>query len=99
MVLWLIAHARCAKLPDDRQLLIIYLSLDGSATVYVNSSVPALDALRGASLDTSPTARLDRDAVRRFYTTPVTRVVQVSQSRRSGRRRSSNWSRCSSAYC
>jgi len=64
----------------------IYLSLDGSATVYVNSSVPALDALRGASLDTSPTARLDRDGVRRFYTTPVTRVVQVSQSRRSGRR-------------
>jgi hypothetical protein len=64
----------------------IYLSLDGSATVYVNSSVPALDALRGASLDTSPTARLDREAVRRFYTSPATRVAQVSQSRRSGRR-------------
>ena len=64
----------------------IYLSLDGTATVYVNSSVPALDALRGASLDTSPTARLDREAVRRFYTSPVTRVAQVSQSRRSGRR-------------
>jgi len=64
----------------------IYLSLDGTATVYVNSSVPALDALRGASLDTSPTAPLDRDAVRRFYITPVTRVAQVSQSRRNGRR-------------
>lgn len=64
----------------------IYLSLDGTATVYVNSSVPALDALRGATLDTSPSARLDRDAVRRFYTTPVTHVRQISQSRRSGRR-------------
>jgi hypothetical protein len=64
----------------------IYLSLDGTATVYVNSSVPALNALRGTSLDTSPTARLDRDAIRKFYTTPVTHVTQVSQSRRNGRR-------------
>ncbi|HUK35399.1 MAG TPA: hypothetical protein VLV86_15895 [Vicinamibacterales bacterium] len=64
----------------------IYLSLDGTATVYVNSSVPALNALRGTSLDTSPTARLDREAVRRFYTTPVTHVTQISQSRRGGRR-------------
>jgi len=64
----------------------VYLSLDGTATVYVNGSVPALNALRGATLDVSPSARLDRDAVRRFYTTPVTRVTQVSQSRRAGRR-------------
>ena len=64
----------------------VYLSLDGTATVYVNSSVPALDALRGTTFDTSPSARLDRDAVRAFYTTPVTHVTQVSQSRRSGRR-------------
>ena len=64
----------------------IYLSLDGTATVYVNSSVPALNALRGTSLDTSPAARLDRDAVRKFYTSPVTHVGQITQSRRSGRR-------------
>jgi hypothetical protein len=64
----------------------IYLSLDGTATVYVNSSVAALDALRGASLDTRPSAQVDRDAVRAFYTSPVTRVTEVSQSRRSGRR-------------
>jgi hypothetical protein len=64
----------------------IYLSLDGTATIYVNSSVPALDALRGATLDTSPAARLDRDAVRAFYSSPVTRVRQINQSRRSGRR-------------
>ena len=64
----------------------IYLSLDGTATVYVNSSVPALVALRGAPLDTSPTARLDRAVVRNFYTSPVTRVTSVSTSRRSNRR-------------
>jgi hypothetical protein len=64
----------------------IYLSLDGTATVYVNSSVPALDALRGAALDTSPSARVDRDAVRAFYSSPVTHVRQINQSRRSGRR-------------
>src|SRR4051794_318580 len=64
----------------------IYLALDGKATIYVNSSVAALDALRGASLDTSPTARLDRDAVRAFYTTPLTHVAQITQSRRNGRR-------------
>src|SRR5260221_4638695 len=64
----------------------IYLSLDGTATIYVNSSVPALDALRGATLDLNPAARVDRDAVRAFYSTPVTRVSQVNQSWRSGRR-------------
>jgi hypothetical protein len=64
----------------------IYLSLDGTATIYVNASVPALDALRGATLDTSPATRVDREAVRAFYSSPVTRVRQISQSRRSGRR-------------
>jgi hypothetical protein len=51
----------------------IYLSLDGSATVYVNSSVAALDALRGASFDTNPPATrvtrsptLSRRSTRRF---------------------------------
>ena len=64
----------------------MYLSLDGSATVYVNSSVPALDALRGASFDTSSSALIDRQQIRSFYTTAVTRVTQVSVSRRSNRR-------------
>ena len=35
----------------------MYLSLDGSATVYVNTSIPALNALRGTSFDPSPNAR------------------------------------------
>jgi hypothetical protein len=64
----------------------IYLSLDGSATVYVNSSLAALNALRGTSFDTSPAARVDVNAVRAYYTTPSTHVVRVSQSRRNGRR-------------
>ena len=38
----------------------VYLSLDGTATVYVNGSVPALVALRGLALDTAPRARVDR---------------------------------------
>jgi hypothetical protein len=65
----------------------IYLSLDGTATVYVNSSVAALDALRGASFDTNPNAELDRAKVRDFFSTPVTRVRgSVTTSRRSNRR-------------
>ena len=64
----------------------VYLSLDGSATVYVNSSIPALDALRGASFDASPGAWLDREQVRDFYATAVTHVTQVSTSRRGSRR-------------
>jgi hypothetical protein len=65
----------------------MYLALDGSATVYVNGSVAAIDALRGAAFDTSPNKRPDRDAVSAFYTTPVTRVVgAVQTSSRSNRR-------------
>src|SRR6266436_1758024 len=64
----------------------MYLSLDGSATVYVNSSVAALDALRGTAFDPDPIARPDLAAIRAYYTTPVTRVVRVSPSRRNNRR-------------
>jgi len=64
----------------------MYLSLDGSATVYVNSSIPALDALRGASFDASPNARIDRQQIRAFFTTGVAHVTEVSTSRRSNRR-------------
>jgi hypothetical protein len=65
----------------------MYLSLDGSATVYVNSSVPALVALRGAPFDSQNAAQVDREAVRGYFTTPVTRVTRrPGLSRRSGRR-------------
>jgi hypothetical protein len=65
----------------------VYLSLDGSATVYVNGSIAALDALRGASFDTSSVRPVDRAKVRAFFTTPVTTVAATpTTSRRSGRR-------------
>jgi hypothetical protein len=53
----------------------------------VNSSIPALNALRGTSFDTSPNARVDRDAIRAYYAkSPSVRVPRVTTSRRSGRR-------------
>ena len=64
----------------------IYLSLDGSATVYVNASLAALNALRGAAFDASPSAPFDAPAIRAFYDGPNTRVARVSQSRRNNRR-------------
>jgi len=63
----------------------IYLALDGSATINVNASVAALVALRGADLDVSPRARLDRERVRALFSTPESRA-RVSVSRRDGRR-------------
>jgi hypothetical protein len=63
----------------------MYLSLDGSATIYVNSSMAALNALRGTSFDPGESARVDRDSVRRYFTTPATRVGRVTTSRRRGR--------------
>lgn len=64
----------------------IYLDLDGSATVYVNASIPALVVLRGLDLDTNPRARLDRMAVRRLFESPHTQVESVTASRRDNRR-------------
>lgn len=65
----------------------IYLDLDGSATVVVNASVPALVALRGLELDPTPRARFDRRAIRAAFAAPGVRVVRVSRPwRRSGRR-------------
>jgi len=64
----------------------IFLALDGSASVYVNASVAALVALRGAALPVDPSARLDRQVVRDLYSSPVTQVANVTTSRRDGRR-------------
>jgi hypothetical protein len=64
----------------------MYLSLDGSATLSVNASIAALNALRGTSFDAAPNARTDRDVFRAYYTTPVTHVTRVSPYRRNGRR-------------
>ncbi|HSL24051.1 MAG TPA: hypothetical protein VK886_21135 [Vicinamibacterales bacterium] len=65
----------------------VYLDLDGSATVIVNSSIPALVALRGMPLPTRAAARVDREEVRRLFESPVAEVTRVSRSwRRQGRR-------------
>ncbi len=64
----------------------IHLSLDGSATIYVNGSLPALVALRGFDLDLRPNARFDRERVNRAFSSPVTHVTRISNSRRQGRR-------------
>jgi hypothetical protein len=82
------ALAGCASLVPrqyeyDEQ---VDLSLDGSATVYVNGSVPALVALRGIPLDTRPNARFDRAAIVGFFTSPGVRVSRVGTSRRHNRR-------------
>lgn len=64
----------------------VHLSLDGSATIYVNASVPAMVALRGVDLPLDPRARLDRGDVRAIFDSSVARVANVSLSRRDGRR-------------
>lgn len=64
----------------------VFLGLDGSATVYVNASVPALVALRGVNLPVDSRARLDRQVVKDFYESPVSRVASVTASRRENRR-------------
>ncbi len=63
----------------------IYLSVDGSATIYLNASVPALVNLRGLDLDIRPTANVDRAKIRSLFTTEATRVTRVSRWRRFGR--------------
>jgi hypothetical protein len=64
----------------------LYLSLDGTATVYVNGSLAALNALRGTAFNLAPNARVDRDAVRAIYSSPATHVTWVRESRRNNRR-------------
>lgn len=63
----------------------MYLALDGTATMYVNSSVAALNALHGSSLDQSPSRQPDRAALEALFTSPVTRVTRITFSRRSNR--------------
>lgn len=63
----------------------IYLSIDGSATIYLNASIPALVNLRGMDLDVRPTSNVDRAKVRRLFTSGATRVTRVSRWRRFGR--------------
>jgi hypothetical protein len=65
----------------------LYVALDGSAELIVNASIPALVTLRGLNLPLDSAARLERDAVRAVFSSPVTEVTRVSRPwRRQGRR-------------
>ena len=81
--------AACSANPLSRKYEYeeeLVLDTDGSATLFVNAAVPALVALRGADLPLDPSARLDRQDVRAVFESPVADVVNVSLSRRDGRR-------------
>jgi hypothetical protein len=52
----------------------------------VNASVAALVALRGADLDVSPRARIDREDLRALFQGPGVEVSRVNLTRRDGRR-------------
>jgi hypothetical protein len=83
-VLMALAAARCGGRapaifgPQYEYEEDVTLSLDGSATMVVNASIPALVVLRGLSLPTDPAARVDRDRVRALYTSPYAQVMRVS---------------------
>jgi hypothetical protein len=63
------------------------LDVDGSATLIVNASLPALSALRGLAVPTDPEERFRPDEIRALFDTPVTDVTRVSRPwTRDGRR-------------
>ena len=65
----------------------LYLSVNGAASAIVNASIPALVALRRLPLDPSPSARPDREAVRRVLEAAGCEGVSVGQPwTRRGRR-------------
>jgi hypothetical protein len=61
------------------------LDLDGSASVTINASIPALVALRGLDIDMSA-GRVDRDRIRALYGSSVAEVRRVSRPWRRGGR-------------
>src|SRR5688572_19201883 len=64
----------------------LYLYADGSAAVVVNSSIPALIALRGLALDPNPRARIDRNRIREMVSESGLEIARISRPwRRHGR--------------
>ena len=57
----------------------LYLSVDGSASIVIDSSVPALVALRGVPIHSAPGAGFDPQEVRRLYEAAGCHVVSVGQ--------------------
>lgn len=65
----------------------LYLSVDGGATLVIDSSIAALVALRNLPLDPSNRTPVDRDQVRRLFATAGCQEVRVGQPwTRHGRR-------------
>jgi hypothetical protein len=62
------------------------LSLDGSATLVVNASIPALVVLRGLPLSIDPASRVDQARVRAIYSSPYAEVTRVNTWTRAKRR-------------
>jgi hypothetical protein len=64
----------------------LYLSVDGSATVMLDASLPAFAALRGMTIE-GATSRFDRSTIRRAFESAGCQVTNVTQPwRRKGRR-------------
>lgn len=64
-----------------------YLDIDGSATVVIAASVPALVGLRGMALDPAPNSRIDAAIVRDAFEAAGCTVENVTRPwRRAGRR-------------
>jgi hypothetical protein len=86
-VVALLAASACGN-PLGRQYEYeeqLYLSVDGSATIILDASLPALAALRGMTLDSG--GRMDRATIRRAFESGGCDVVNVAQPwRRRGRR-------------
>jgi hypothetical protein len=92
---WLAALAALAVLGSACSVVVtqqyeyeeeLYLDLDGSATLYVNASVPALVALRGVDLPVDPAARIDRARLRALFEGAGVQVRTPTLTRRDGRR-------------
>ena len=82
-----VASAACGFLRKDYEYEEeLTLSIDGSATIRVNASVPALVALRGLDLDPASTARPDRERLRALFSAPGVNVGTPRFSQRHGRR-------------
>jgi hypothetical protein len=64
----------------------VYLALDGSASVYISASLPALVALYGMAFPTDPRGAVDRAKIRDAFSAPGVTVSAIRTWRRWGRR-------------
>jgi len=64
----------------------LYLSLDGSASVFVSASLPALVALHGMDLPIDPRSLVDRTQIRKLFGGQGVEVSAIRTWRRWGRR-------------